>query len=106
LKVHKVGEKKPQKKVDESMKLSRRLTLESGIHDAPLSVLKNVEKYPAFAIELVYGPASKFGGAAYLSASCDYDEESGSGNWARVEDSYQLLDGVSGGVHIWNVREF
>jgi hypothetical protein len=87
------------------VKLSRRETLESGIHDAPLSLIKNVEMYDSFAIELVFNGGGS-GSVAALYASCDYDPQDASGNWSLVDGSTQTLDHTNGGIHIWNVAQF
>jgi hypothetical protein len=86
-------------------KLYERTTLEAGIHDAPLSVIKNVKEYKAFAIQLGFLAGSTTS-ECYLEASCDYDPETGSGNWSTVSGSTQILDETDSGIHIWNVTEF
>jgi len=87
------------------MKLSRRETLASGILDAPVDILKNVEEFDSFAVQLLF-TAGTVASTCYLMASLDYDTETASGAWSIVSGSTQTLDETDAGTHIWNVTEF
>lgn len=81
-------------------KLSELSLLDSG--NADLSVVKDINNYEKYAVQLVYGTGSST--AAHLEASLNYDSDTGSGDWTIITGSNQALDNT-GGVHVWNVSD-